>query len=234
MYQNAPWILTRTERTDEASFNLIKGLAESVGARTREIDVARHDALLSFASHLPYMLSTAMVATTDAYAINNNAADVWQVMAGGYRDTSRVAASDVTMWLDILLTNPDAILSAVRDFQFQLDQFAAMLERRDEAGLKALMTQAAKMRERTFLKERLEITPISNLQSPNEPNNNPTEKLSGTLKVPGDRSITVRAVLLGGIAEGESVVRDYLVSDDTTACISLHAGVGGGDCVYAY
>jgi prephenate dehydrogenase len=146
LYQNAPWILTRTERTDEASFNLIKDLAESVGAKTREIDVARHDTLLSFASHLPYMLSTAMVSTTDAYAINNNAPDVWQVMAGGYRDTSRVAASDVTMWLDILLTNTDAILGAVRDFQFQLDQFAAMLERRDEVGLKALMTQAAAAR----------------------------------------------------------------------------------------
>jgi prephenate dehydrogenase len=146
LYQNAPWILTRTERTDEASFELIRSLAESVGAKPREIDVARHDALLSFASHLPYMLSTAMVVTTDAYAINNNAPDVWQVMAGGYRDTSRVAASDATMWLDILLTNGDAILGAVRDFQFQLDQFAAMLERRDEAGLKALMTQAAAAR----------------------------------------------------------------------------------------
>ena len=150
LYQNAPWILTRTARTDDASFNLIKDLAESVGAKTREIDVARHDALLSFASHLPYMLSTAMVSTTDAYAIHNNAPDVWQVMAGGYRDTSRVAASDVTMWLDILLTNPDAILGAVRDFQFELDQFAAMLERRDEAGLKAFMTAAAKVRKGHF------------------------------------------------------------------------------------
>ena len=52
------------------------------------------------------------------------------------------------------------------------------------------------------------------------------KKLSGTLKVPGDRSITVRAVLLGGIAEGESVVRDYLVSDDTTACIACMRALG--------
>ena len=54
----------------------------------------------------------------------------------------------------------------------------------------------------------------------------PPEKLRGALKVPGDRSITVRAVLLGGIAEGESVVRDYLVSDDTTACIACMRALG--------
>ena len=67
-------------------------------------------------------------------------------MAGGFRDTSRVAASDLTMWLDILLTNTDAILGAVRDFQFALDQFSTMLERRDEAGLSAFMQQAAAAR----------------------------------------------------------------------------------------
>ena len=65
---------------------------------------------------------------------------------------------------------------------------------------------------------------------PSSPHRNitlsPPEKLRGTLKVPGDRSITVRAVLLGGIAEGESVVRDYLVSDDTTACITCMKALG--------
>jgi prephenate dehydrogenase len=150
LYENAPWILTRTERTSPESFALVKNLAESVGAKTREIDVARHDALLAFASHLPYVLATSMVATTDAYAINQSAAEVWQVMAGGFRDTSRVAASDVTMWLDILLTNADAVLNAVRDFQFQLDQFTAMLERKDEAGLKAFMAQAAAARKAKY------------------------------------------------------------------------------------
>ena len=144
LYRNAPWILTRTARTDDASFQLVKGLAECVGARTREIEVDRHDALLAFASHLPYMVSTAMVSATDAFSVNQP--EVWRVMAGGFRDTSRVAASDLTMWLDILLTNPDAILGAVRDFQFQLDQFSTMLERRDEPGLSAFMQQAAAAR----------------------------------------------------------------------------------------
>lgn len=148
LYVDAPWILTRSTRTDDAAYATIKRLAEVAGAKTRDIDVERHDALLSFASHLPYMVSTAMVYSTEQFGINQP--EVWQVMAGGYRDTSRVAASDLTMWLDILLTNTDAILAAVRDFQFNLDQFAALLERRDEAGLSAFMDQAAKARKAKY------------------------------------------------------------------------------------
>ena len=150
LYQGAPWVLTRSKRTNDEAFAIIKALAEKVGAIPREIPVEQHDVLLSFASHLPYVLSTAMVSTTDNFAINQNMAQVWQVMAGGYRDTSRVAASDVTMWIDILLTNADAILNAVRDFQFNLDQFTAMLERRDETGLKAWMSQAAAARKAKY------------------------------------------------------------------------------------
>ncbi len=150
LYKGAPWVLTRSRRTDENAFKTVKALAEKVGAIPREIPVEQHDVLLSFASHLPYVLSTAMVSTTDQFAISQNLPQVWQVMAGGYRDTSRVAASDVTMWIDILLTNPEAILNAVRDFQFNLDQFSAMLEHRDEAGLKAWMSAAAKARKAKY------------------------------------------------------------------------------------
>jgi prephenate dehydrogenase len=89
-----------------------------------------------------------MVNATDHFGLSHP--DVWQTMAGGFRDTSRVAASDVTMWLDILLTNRDEILSATRDFQFQVDQFTAMLERKDEAGLKSFLESAAQARRVKF------------------------------------------------------------------------------------
>ncbi len=148
LYQGAPWILTRSGRTDDDTLKTVRALAERVGARTREIGVERHDILLSQASHLPFVLSSAMVYTTEQFAQNDP--EVWQVMAGGYRDTSRVAASDVTMWIDILLTNADAILGTIRDFQFNLDQFAAMLERRDEAGLAAFMARAAAARKAKY------------------------------------------------------------------------------------
>ncbi len=66
--------------------------------------------------------------------------------ASGFRDTSRLASSDVTMMLDILLTNRDAVSGAIRDFQFALDQLTALLERQDEAGLRAYLAAAAQAR----------------------------------------------------------------------------------------
>lgn len=148
LYVGAPWILTRSTRTDDEAMSTVQGLAELVGARTREIDARRHDALLAHASHLPWAISTAMVATTDRFALDQP--EVWQVTAGGYRDTSRVAASDPTMWTDIALTNRDALLAAVRDFQFQLDQMSALIERSDEAGLRAFIEQAAQARKARY------------------------------------------------------------------------------------
>jgi prephenate dehydrogenase len=148
LYVDAPWILTRSARTDAESFAIVHDLAVLVGARPREIDAAAHDALLSHASHLPWALSTAMVATTDQFAVDHP--EVWQVTAGGYRDTSRVAASDPTMWTDIALTNRSALLAAIRDFQFQLDQFAALIDRKDEAGLRTYIEQAVRARKAKY------------------------------------------------------------------------------------
>jgi prephenate dehydrogenase len=148
LYLGAPWLLTRSARTDATAYDTVARLAQTVGAVTRDIAVAEHDTLLAFASHLPYAVSTAMVYSTDAFGVDHP--DVWNVMAGGYRDTSRVAASDVTMWLDILLTNKTAALGAIRDFQFNLDQLAALLERDDADGLRAYMTRAAAARKAKY------------------------------------------------------------------------------------
>jgi prephenate dehydrogenase len=144
LYRGKRWILTRTERTDDASFELVRDIAHTAGAVTLELDAARHDMLVAFASHLPYALSLALINATEQASLNDPM--VWQVTASGFRDTSRVAASDVTMMLDILLTNGDAVTNAIRDFQFSLDQLVALLERRDEPGLRTYLSAAVQAR----------------------------------------------------------------------------------------
>jgi prephenate dehydrogenase len=144
LYQNKTWVLTRTQRTDEESFAMIKALAEHAGANTIELEAQRHDQLVAWISHLPYAVSAALMSTVDAASVNDDA--VYRVAASGFRDTTRIAGSDVNMMLDILMTNRDAVLNSVRDFQFTLDQFTAMLERNDEAGLRAYLDLAAKAR----------------------------------------------------------------------------------------
>ncbi len=148
LYRNKTWILTRSTRTDDAALAAVKTLAEHAGAVTLELDPARHDMLVAFASHLPYALAVALVTAADQAGLNDPA--LWQVTASGFRDTSRVAASDVTMMLDILLTNANAVTGAIRDFQFSLDQLTAMIERKDEAGLRAYLAGAATTRKAHF------------------------------------------------------------------------------------
>jgi len=144
LYRDKTWVLTRTVRTDDAALQVIQDLAQAAGALTIELEAARHDQLVSLISHLPYAVSTALMQTVDAFSRNDPA--VYHVAASGFRDTTRIAASDVNMMLDILMTNADRVLSSVRDVQFSLDQFAAMLERRDEAGLRAYLEGAAQAR----------------------------------------------------------------------------------------
>jgi prephenate dehydrogenase len=148
LFRGAPWLITPTARSDEEALEVVRGLAERVGALPRVIDAAQHDTLLAFASHLPYALAVGLVTATDQFSLNHP--EVWEVMASGFRDTSRIAASDVTMWLDILLTNPEPVLAAVRDAQFALDQLTALLERRDETGLRAFLCAAAQARKAHF------------------------------------------------------------------------------------
>jgi prephenate dehydrogenase len=144
LYRNRTWVLTRTERTDDESFATIKALAEHAGANTLELDAQRHDQLVAWISHLPYAVSAALMSTVDEASLNDDA--VYRVAASGFRDTTRIAGSDVNMMLDILMTNRDAVLNSARDFQFTLDQFTALLERRDEAGLRAFLASSAKAR----------------------------------------------------------------------------------------
>ncbi len=134
LYQGCTFILTPLQRTSEAALALGRELAEAAGAHPLVLDAARQDLLVATVSHLPYLLACALVATADATTSADPAA--WEIVAGGFRDTSRVAGSDVTMMLDILLTNRAEVLGAVEVFQGQLREMAGLIESADEDALR--------------------------------------------------------------------------------------------------
>lgn len=148
LYEGAPWIVTPLERTPSAATHLIFKLAEAVGAKPRLLAADRHDRLVAAISHLPHALATALVLAAQQVAEDDPA--VWEVAASGFRDTSRVAASDVTMMLDILLTNRAAVGQMVALAQAQLAQLAAALAAEDEATLRKLLEQASQRRKSLY------------------------------------------------------------------------------------
>ncbi len=148
LYDGAPWILTPLERTAPAATKLVQQMAEAIGCRTQILEARRHDNLVATISHLPYTLAATLTLTAKTVAETDPA--VWDVAASGFRDTSRVAASDVTMMLDILLTNKEAVGQRLAEARSQLDHFALALATGNEESLRTLMESAAEQRSVLF------------------------------------------------------------------------------------
>jgi len=148
LYQGTTFVLTPLQRTSSEALMLARELVEAVGARPLLMDAERHDRLVAAVSHLPYLLSLGLVATAEEVAAEDEL--VWELAASGFRDTSRLAASDVTMMLDILLTNRQAVGETLSRFAHQLNAIADLLEADDEEGLRSLMGRVQKRRERMF------------------------------------------------------------------------------------
>ncbi|MEW5959465.1 MAG: prephenate dehydrogenase/arogenate dehydrogenase family protein [Chloroflexota bacterium] len=148
LYEHAPWILTPLPRTPPAAVALVRELAVAVGAKPQELAAERHDKLVAAVSHLPYTLAASLVLAAQEAAQADPA--VWAVAASGFRDTSRVAASEVTMMLDILLTNRTAVGQMVTLAQQHLAHLAAAIAAGDEAALKLLLERAAQQRKRLY------------------------------------------------------------------------------------
>lgn len=144
LYRDAPWVLVPLARTSEASLDLARALVQAVGARPLVLDAARHDWLVAAISHLPYVLAIALVLTVAQ--LSQDDAMVWQLAASGFRDTSRLAGSDVEMMLDILMTNRAAVEEMLIHALSQLGHLTGLLARGEEEPLRALLTRARTLR----------------------------------------------------------------------------------------
>lgn len=140
LYRNATWVLSPLPRTTEATVTLATELVEAVGARPVRLSPARHDRLVATISHLPFLAASALVHTTQGVGQDDPA--VWELAAGGFRDTSRVAASDTRMFMDILMTNRPAVLAQLDEYMAQLAELRALLDAEDEAQLSAKLAQS--------------------------------------------------------------------------------------------
>lgn len=125
LFKGRPFVLCRTRRTTPASMERAKTLVEAIQAEAIEMEAERHDRIVAGISHLPYMLSASLVGTIAKEAQQDEA--FWQLAAGGFRDTSRLAGSDIKMMGDILSTNTRAVATLLAMFRVQLAVMETML-----------------------------------------------------------------------------------------------------------
>ncbi len=133
LYKDRPFVLCVTRRTTPATRLRALGLVEALGAIPFEMEAQRHDRVVATISHLPYLLSAALVATAATEADEDEA--VWQLAAGGFRDMSRLAGSDIQMMGDILSTNTQAIAVLLAQFRVQMAMLEKMLIAHDDEKL---------------------------------------------------------------------------------------------------
>jgi prephenate dehydrogenase len=146
LFRGATFVLTPTARTTGEALALATELAEAAGACPLVLDAERHDRAVAVVSHLPYLLAATLV---HAEAQSHLQDPVVQALAAtGFRDTTRLASSQVDMMLDILLTNRDAVTRVLNLFEASLADMRAAL--RDPQALRKWMEQAQAERARVF------------------------------------------------------------------------------------
>ncbi|HWU01798.1 MAG TPA: prephenate/arogenate dehydrogenase family protein [Novosphingobium sp.] len=108
-------ILTPPETAQDTQIAALRALWEGIGARVEIMDPAHHDRVLAVTSHLPHLIAYTIVGTaSDLEEVTQS--EVIKYSAGGFRDFTRIAASDPTMWRDVFLSNKEAVLEMLQRF----------------------------------------------------------------------------------------------------------------------
>jgi prephenate dehydrogenase len=141
LFEGAVCIITPTTSSLPESTRRVCDLWESVGCRIVVMRPEEHDEQVARVSHLPHALAAALV-----NAISLRVPDAGVLAGGGYRDTTRIAASPPAMWREILLENRNELTTAFEDFSTVLDEMRRMITCSDEVALEMFLERAKTLR----------------------------------------------------------------------------------------
>jgi 3-phosphoshikimate 1-carboxyvinyltransferase len=227
LFVNHRVILTPVESTADSHIQRTTKLWQSVGSIVSTMSVEEHDQILAATSHLPHFLAYSLV---DTLAGMNEKTDIFRYAAGGFRDFTRIAASDPIMWRDIAIANKDAVIQVMDKMMENLTELRGCIEAQDKQGLTQRFTRSREARNHfgSMLDSNKSET---GLQSPmNEKIINyivsPGGNARGDLRVPGDKSMSHRSIMLGSLADGMTEVTGFLEGEDSLATLQAFRDMG--------
>jgi cyclohexadieny/prephenate dehydrogenase len=127
-------ILTPAQGTDTRAIDRLANFWGALGAKVEIMDAERHDLVLAVTSHLPHLIAFTIVGTA-SHLEEVTEGEVIKYSAGGFRDFTRIAASDPTMWRDVFLANSEAVLEVLTHFQDDLDGLVEAIRSGDSDAL---------------------------------------------------------------------------------------------------
>jgi prephenate dehydrogenase len=144
LFQGARCILTPGRSASSDAVETVRKLWEGVGSKVESMDPALHDRILAVISHLPHIVAYALV--NAAAAADGEHPGLLGYTGGGFRDFTRIAASDAVMWRDICLDNRDEVLEAVDTFIEEVAHLRDLVREKDGAGLEKAFNAARTVR----------------------------------------------------------------------------------------
>ncbi len=144
LYQDRRVILTPLAENARADIDKVRAMWQVAGAAVDEMDARHHDLVLAGTSHLPHILAFALV---DCLNKVEDVDEIFKYAAGGFRDFTRIASSDPEMWRDICLSNSDAILTMMQNYQQQINELKQCIEQGDGESILALFKAAKDARD---------------------------------------------------------------------------------------
>ncbi len=217
LFKHKRLIITPLDSSSSEALNKIVRFWEKIGSLVSIMDVEHHDAVLAATSHLPHVLAYSLV---NLLGKKDEKIEIFRYAAGGFKDFTRIASSDPTMWLDICLANKQEIIPLIQQLKAELGNIENMLADNNSQEIFETFTYAKQARQR-FLKQ------FDNYMSQSitftvQPGGN----MRGEIRVPGDKSMSHRSIMLGSLAEGVTHVTGFLNAEDALATLQAFKAMG--------
>jgi prephenate dehydrogenase len=144
LFEGCTWVLTPTAATTPETYGILHGILRELGANVVAVDADDHDRLVAVASHVPHLLAGALM--NEASRVAEQDAVLLQLAAGGFRDMTRVAAGDPSIWPDVLFENRSAISQSLQALEDRLAALRTALNSADHEAITLDLSSAASAR----------------------------------------------------------------------------------------
>jgi prephenate dehydrogenase len=142
LFQDRPWLVVPTDRSDVSSIAAVQDLVRGIGARPAVVDAERHDALMTWVSHLPHAVASALARAVSAGV----GSGVERIAGPGLLDATRIADSPPGLALELALAQPEALAAAIDTVRRELAELSRSLTSRNVEELRPWFEQATRSR----------------------------------------------------------------------------------------
>ncbi|MBS9780384.1 MAG: bifunctional prephenate dehydrogenase/3-phosphoshikimate 1-carboxyvinyltransferase [Moraxellaceae bacterium] len=225
LFQGRSTIICEIPTTEPTAIDTVSELWQAVGAKVMPMGVEHHDGVFALTSHLPHLLAFALV---DQLASHDDNMNIFRYGGYGFRDFTRIAGSDPTMWHDIFFENEYEIIDSLDKYIANLQKLRHTITNKQSLELMGILERSRHARR--HFEHMLASTPYTQTMETNNMtsiyNVQPSKQINGTIKVAGDKSISHRSIMFGSLANGTTHVTGFLEGEDAMATLQAFRDMG--------